>query len=283
MKAKIIDGKKRAAEIKGELKKQIAIHTDKPKMAVILIGDNPASQIYVRHKMKVAEEVGILVELFTLSPIMTTDALVSFVQELNQRSDVDGIMIQLPLPAHIDTNFVLESIEPKKDVDGLCSRNLGKLFMGQKGLIPCTPLACLDLIKTVCPDLDGLNAVVVGRSRLVGKPLGQLLLNENCTVTYVHTHTRDLPSICRQADILVVAAGRPNLIKKEYVKSGAIVIDVGINRLKNNKICGDVDFDEVVDTVGAITPVPGGVGPMTVVMLMKNTYSVFFDKRKKSA
>ena len=281
MQAIIVDGKKRAIEIKNELKKQISACDEKPKMAVILIGDNPASQIYVRHKMKVAEEVGVVVELFTLSPVMTSDALISFVQELNQRSDIDAIMIQLPLPKHMDTDLILESIAPEKDVDGLCSRNLGKLFMGLDGIIPCTPLACLDLIKGVCPNLDGLNAVVIGRSRLVGKPLGQLLLNENCTVTYAHTHTRDLPAVCRQADILVVAAGRPDLIKKEHIKQGAIVIDVGINRLKNNKICGDVDFENVLDIAGAVTPVPGGVGPMTVAMLMKNTYLIFLKKCKK--
>lgn len=281
MKAKIIDGKARAAEIKEELKAEVARLARPPKMAVILVGTNPASQIYVKHKKKTAEEIGIETEVFALSEVMTEDTLVSFVRELNQRADIDGIIVQLPLPKHINATHVIESIDPEKDIDGLCSRNLGKLFTGLSGLIPCTPLACMDLIKTVRPNTDGLRAVIVGRSCLVGKPLGQLLLEAQCTVTQAHSHTRDLAEVCQTADILVVAAGRASLITAKHIKPGAIVIDVGINRDSNGKLCGDVDFAAVSAVAGAITPVPGGVGPMTVIMLMKNVVQVYLNRGGK--
>lgn len=274
MTAKIIDGKTLAEQRKKALKERVLKMEKVPCLAVILVGDNPASQIYVRHKMKAAEEVGIKVSLYEKSKEITQEELISFIQELNQNSEINGIIVQLPLPRHIPPFEVLESISPDKDVDGLGSCNLGKLFAGHQALVPCTPLACMDLIKQVRTDLSGLRAVIVGRSCLVGKPLGQLLLEENCTVTQAHSYTKDLATVCREADILVVAVGRPDLITAEYVKPGAIVIDVGINRMSDGRICGDVDFETVAEISGAITPVPGGVGPMTVYMLLQNVVKV---------
>ena len=279
MQTKIIDGKKMAADVRAGLKKQVATFPRAPKLAVILVGDNPASQIYVRRKMQAAEEVGIKVDLFNLSPVLTQEALIAFIEDLNKDDNVDGIIVQLPLPAHLDSYRVVETIHPDKDVDGLCHSNLGKLFTGRPGLVPCTPLACLALIQSVCPKLDGKRVVVVGRSCLVGKPVGQLLLENQCTVTQAHSHTKNLKEVCREADILVVAAGHPRLIGKEYVKKGAIVIDVGINRESSGKICGDVDFEGVSGVVKAITPVPGGVGPMTVAMLLSNVVKVYVQKK----
>lgn len=277
----IIDGKSLAQQHQLRLKNQIEQMETKPTLAVILVGDNPASHIYVNNKQRLAQQVGIISELFQLSPVMTQDALIAFIQELNQNDKVDGILVQLPLPAHINTDEVLESISPEKDVDGLTIGNLGHLFAGKSRIVPCTPLACMDLIKSVCVDLTGKHAVIVGRSKLVGKPLAQLLLNENCTVTQAHSKTVNLRQICRQADILIAAAGKPKLIKKSFVKQGAIVIDVGINRLKTNKIVGDVDFDALRHHAGAITPVPGGVGPMTVTMLMENTTKIHMARHTK--
>ena len=278
MKTKIIDGKKLASDIRHKLKEQVARLPRAPKLAVVLVGDNPASQIYVRHKMKAAADVGIEVDLFHLSPVLTQDALISFIRELNQNETVDGIIVQLPLPTHLDSFQVLETIDPDKDVDGLCSSNLGKLFTGRPGLVPCTPLACMELIRQVCPNLEGLRAVVVGRSCLVGKPVGQLLLESQCTITQAHSHTKELADVCRTADILVVAAGHPHLIGREHIKPGVIIIDVGINRNQDGQICGDVDFAAVQGVAGAITPVPGGVGPMTVTMLLQNVVKVYVEK-----
>lgn len=275
METTIIDGKKLALEYQEKLKNQIAKMKRAPSLAVILVGDDPASLIYVNHKRKVAERIGIVSELFHLSPVMTQEALIAFIQELNANDKVDGILVQLPLPKHIDADTVIEAIDPKKDADGLTSANLGHLFAGRPQLVPCTPMACVALIKTVCPNLQGKNVVVVGRSKLVGKPLSQLLLDENCTVTQAHSKTVNLKQVCRQADIIVVAVGKAGLITKSFVKKGAIIIDVGINRQKSGKIVGDVDFKKMLGHVAAITPVPGGVGPMTVTMLLKNTVQIF--------
>ena len=279
MQTKIIDGKKMAADIRAGLKKQVATFPRAPKLAVVLVGDDPASQIYVRRKMKAAEEVGIKVDLFNLSPVLTQEALIAFIKDLNQNEETDGIIVQLPLPKNMDSYEVLETIDPDKDVDGLCHSNLGKLFTGRPGLVPCTPLGCIALIKSVVPKLDGLRAVIVGRSCLVGKPVGQLLLEEQCTITQAHSHTKDLESVCKAADILVVAAGKPNLIQKNHVKSGAVIIDVGINRNAEGHIVGDVDFAGVQGIAKAITPVPGGVGPMTVAMLLSNVVKVYVQKK----
>ena len=281
MKTKIIDGKKLAATIRMQLKERVSQFPRAPKLAVVLVGDNPASQIYVQHKMKSAAEVGIEVDLFHLSPVLTQDSLIAFIRELNQNETVDGIIVQLPLPAHLDSFTVLENINPEKDVDGLCSSNLGKLFTGRPGLVPCTPLACMELIHQVCPNLEGLQAVIVGRSCLVGKPVGQLLLENQCTITQAHSHTQRLAEVCKTADILVVAAGHPHLIGRDHIKPGAVIIDVGINRNQDGKICGDVDFDAVQGIAGAITPVPGGVGPMTVTMLLSNVVKVYVQKNIK--
>lgn len=274
METQIIDGKALAIEYQEKIKTQVAKMNRTPTLAVILVGNDPASEIYVRHKRQVAERVGIISELFQLSPITTEEALIAFIQELNANDKVDGILVQLPLPKHINADAVIEAIDPNKDADGLTSANLGHLFVGTPNLVPCTPMACLALIKTVCPILQGKNVVIVGRSKLVGKPLSQLLLDENCTVTQAHSKTVNLKKVCREADILIVAVGKPKLITKSFVKKGAIIIDVGINRLKNKKIVGDVEFDKMIGHVSAITPVPGGVGPMTVTMLLQNTVQI---------
>ena len=281
METQIVDGKALAIEYQEKLKTQVAKMERTPTLAVILVGNDPASEIYVRHKRQVAERVGIISELFQLSPITTEEALIAFIQELNANDKVDGILVQLPLPKHINADAVIEAIDPNKDADGLTSANLGHLFVGTPNLVPCTPIACLALIKTVCPILQGKNVVIVGRSKLVGKPLSQLLLDENCTVTQAHSKTVNLKKVCREADILIVAVGKPNLITKPFVKKGSVIIDVGINRLKNKKIVGDVEFNKMIGHVSAITPVPGGVGPMTVTMLLQNTVQIA-QKRQKN-
>lgn len=281
MKTEIIDGKSLALEIQEGLSQKIKTFTRPPKLAVVLVGDDPASHIYVRNKAKAAEKVGISAETFCLSSVLTQDALVSFIQDLNQNPDIDGILVQLPLPKHINENLVIEAIDPKKDVDGLSTRNLGRLFVGQPCIVPCTPLACMELLRKTQKNTDGLNAVIIGRSRLVGKPLAQLLLSAQCTVTQAHTHTRDLPALCRTADILVVAAGKQGLVRRDFIKPGAIIIDVGINRDSDGKVCGDVLFDEVNGVAGFVTPVPGGVGPMTVTMLLKNVVDIYLKKEQK--
>lgn len=275
IKTKIINGKKTALKIEETLKKEVAAFTKKPKMAVILVGDNPAGLIYVSHKKKTAERIGIEAQIYHLSPVMTQDALIAFIQELNQNPSVHGIIVQLPLPAHINENSILNAINPEKDIDGLHPQNLGRLFIDQPRLIPCTPLACLTLLKSVCKNLTGKTAVVVGRSRLVGKPMAQLLLNEQCTVIQAHSKTKNLKKICAIADIIVSATGHAELIRKSYVKKGAVLIDVGIIRLADKKITGDIAFNEMIGHAKAVTPVPGGVGPMTVIMLMKNLISAY--------
>lgn len=275
IKTKIIDGKKAAAQIEKELAAEIKTFERKPVMAVILVGDNPASLIYVNHKKKAAEKVGMEAQIYHLSPVMTQDALIAFIKELNQNKMVDGIIVQLPLPKHFDENAVIDAIAPDKDIDGLHCVNMGRLFIGQPYLVPCTPLACLKLLKSVCPNLVGKNAVVVGRSRLVGKPLVQLLLNEQCTVTQAHSKTKHLPQVCQTADIIISATGSAGLIRKKHVKKGAILIDVGIIRTAAQKIVGDVAYDEMIGHAKAVTPVPGGVGPMTVAMLLSNVVKAY--------
>ncbi len=278
VKTKIIDGRKAATEIQRKLQQKITGFDRKPVMAVILVGDDPASLIYVNHKKKSAEKVGIEAQIYHLSPVMTQDALIAFVQELSRNENVDGIIVQLPLPRHFDADAVIEAIDANKDIDGLHHVNLGKLFIGKPNLIPCTPLACMTLLKKTCPKLAGKNVVVVGRSRLVGKPLVPLLLEEQCTVTQAHSKTKNLADVCRSADIIISATGRAGLIRKKHVKRGAILIDVGIVRTEANKIVGDVAYDEMIGHVGAITPVPGGVGPMTVAMLLVNVVKSYCNR-----
>ncbi len=275
VRTRIIDGKKMASSIERELKKEIETFERKPGMAVILVGDNPASLIYVNHKKKAAEQIGIDAQIYHLSPVMTQDALVSFIDELNHNETVDGIIVQLPLPKHFDENAVIDAISPDKDIDGLHCLNMGKLFIGHPNLVPCTPLACLALLKSVCKNMVGKNAVVVGRSRLVGKPLVQLLLDQQCTVTQAHSKTKHLSQVCQNADIIVSATGHAGLIRKKHVKRGAILIDVGIIRTATKKITGDIAYDEMIGHAKAITPVPGGVGPMTVAMLLSNVVKAY--------
>lgn len=279
MKTKMIDGAALAAKMQKKLKARIQLAQRPPALAVILVGDNPASHVYVKHKTKKANEVGISSATYMLSPVVTQDALIAFVKDLNGDPGVDGILVQLPLPPHINTDAVLEAISPEKDADGLNSCNLGRLFAGYPARVPCTPMACMALIQSVCKNLAGKNAVVVGRSRLVGKPLSQLLLEANATVTQAHSRTRGLAKICKRADILVTAVGKPGLISARHVKKGAIVIDVGISRLADGKLAGDVNAKSVRGVARALSPVPGGVGPMTVAMLLQNIADIYCQKQ----
>ena len=276
--AQIIDGKAVAAELRGRIGKAVAelksAHGVTPGLAVVLVGEDPASAVYVRNKAKQTAEAGML-SLEHKLPASTPEAeLLALVGRLNADPKVHGILVQLPLPKHIDSQKVLTAIDPAKDVDGFHPINAGRLATGEPALVPCTPLGCVILAKSVKPDLSGLEAVVVGRSNIVGKPVAQLLLAENCTVTIAHSRSRDLPAICRRADLLVAAVGRPEMVKGDWVKPGAIVIDVGINRVGQGdtaKLVGDVDYAGASLVAGAITPVPGGVGPMTIACLLRNT------------
>ncbi|MCE9508386.1 MAG: bifunctional methylenetetrahydrofolate dehydrogenase/methenyltetrahydrofolate cyclohydrolase FolD, partial [Alphaproteobacteria bacterium] len=249
----------------------IADHKILPGLAVVLVGDDPGSVIYVNNKKKAAAAAGIRSFVYHLPKKTSQDEVLKLIQILNKDKKVHGILVQLPLPKQIDVNTVLKSINPAKDVDGLHLENIGRLMVGMPGPVPCTPLGCLALIKKAEKNLTGLHAVVVGRSNLVGKPMAQLLLRENCTVTMCHSRTPQLSQVTHQADILVVAVGKEKLVKGDWVKPGAIVIDVGINRTKSGGIVGDVDFDEVSKVAAYITPVPGGVGPMTIACLLGNT------------
>lgn len=270
----IIDGKALAKEKRAEIAKQVEALKEKgvtPGLAVVLVGEDPASQIYVRNKHKACEEVGIYSRKITLPEETTEEELLKIIDELNNDPEIDGILVQLPLPKHIDPDKVILSISPDKDVDGFHPVNAGRLLTGQDGFFPCTPLAVMELIKSAGVDVSGKEAVVVGRSNIVGKPVSMLLLRENATVTICHSRTKNLADVCRRADILVAAVGRPEMITADYVKEGAVVIDVGINRVGEKKVVGDVAFDEVKDKAAYITPVPGGVGPMTITMLLYNT------------
>ena len=270
----IIDGKKTAAELREELKKKIvelkSTYNAVPGLTVILVGEDPPSKIYVKNKEKFAKEIGINSEVLRYEADMEEKELLNKIKELNKNDKVSGILVQLPLPKHIDKRKVIEAIDHGKDVDGFHPINVGNLSSGYDSSIPCTPLGCSLLLKKVEKNLSGKHAVVIGRSNLNGKPMTQLLLKENCTVTITHSKTRDLKEECLRADIIIAAVGIPKLVKADWVKKGAIVIDVGINKTDSGLV-GDVDFDEVSKVAKAITPVPGGVGPMTIAMLMVNT------------
>ena len=276
----IIDGKKYSEEIKNEIKKEIIELKKKknvtPCLVVILIGSFEPSKIYVRNKEKIANEVGIKSKILKYPDDVQEHEILNKITELNNDKDVHGILVQLPLPKQINVKNIINFIDPKKDVDGFNPINVGNLASGYKSIVPCTPLGCMILIKKIEKKIDGKHAVIIGRSNLNGKPMSQLLLKENCTVTIVHSKTKDIKTECKKADILVAAAGVPNLVRGSWIKDGSIVIDVGINKI-NGKLVGDVHFDEVKEKVKAITPVPGGVGPMTIACLLKNTLECFKD------
>ncbi|MBB4304266.1 methylenetetrahydrofolate dehydrogenase (NADP+)/methenyltetrahydrofolate cyclohydrolase [Rhodobium orientis] len=282
MTATIIDGKARAAALREDVAGEVATlkrdHDVTPGLAVVLVGEDPASKVYVANKAKQTVAAGMVSFEHKLTEETSEAALLELVAHLNADPDVDGILVQMPLPRHIDTDRVVEAIDPAKDVDGLHPMNAGKIVLGRPGLVPCTPRGCVILAKEAIGNLAGKHAVVVGRSILVGKPVSLLLQNENCTVSMAHSRTVDLPSLCRQADILVAAVGRQEMIRGDWVKPGACVIDVGINRIPapekgdgKTRLVGDVAFEEAVEVAGAITPVPGGVGPMTIACLLANT------------
>ena len=281
--ARIIDGKAAAAELRAEIGREVAaIKAAKglvPGLHVVLVGDDPASRVYVASKEKLAAEIGMSSVAHRL-PAETTEAeLLAKIATLNADDAVDGILVQLPLPKHIDTGRIIDAIDPAKDVDGLHPINAGLLAGGKNGLVPCTPLGCMLLLKQTLPSLSGLDAVVVGRSELVGRPVAQLLLQADCTVTIAHSRTRNLAEVVRRADIVVAAVGRPRMVKGDWIKPGATVIDVGINRMPDGKLAGDVDYAEAAEVAGAITPVPGGVGPMTIACLLRNTLTAFHARR----
>lgn len=274
--AKLIDGKKISGEIKDELKEKVAQLKEQGievTLAVIQMGNDPASTVYVGNKKKACAYIGIRSLAYELPGETTQEELLALVRELNDRKDVNGILVQLPLPAHIDEDTVIRTIAPEKDVDGFHPQSVGLLSIGQKGFVSCTPAGIIQLLKRSGVEIDGRECVVVGRSNIVGKPMAMLLIRENGTVTVCHSHTRDLKEVTRRADILVVAIGKRQFITADYVKEGATVIDVGMHRKEDGKLCGDVDFDSVEPVAGAITPVPGGVGPMTIAMLMNNCVS----------
>ena len=289
MTASIINGKIISAEVRAEAKLEVARFVDlyktSPCLAVVLVGENPASQVYVRTKSKMAKEIGMEVEDHIKTEDISEIELIEIINQLNNDKKVNGILVQLPLPPHIDSRVIIDAIDPMKDADGFHALNVGRNSIGgdllKKSFVPCTPLGCFLMLKRTVPNLVGMHAVIIGRSNIVGKPMAQLLLEESCTVTTVHSKTKDIELITRQADILVAAAGRPLMVKADWVKPGAIIIDVGINRVENpdeaskTMLVGDVDFSEVINVASAITPVPGGVGPMTIACLLKNTIDCF--------
>ncbi|MBD5537057.1 MAG: bifunctional methylenetetrahydrofolate dehydrogenase/methenyltetrahydrofolate cyclohydrolase FolD [Lachnospiraceae bacterium] len=271
--AQIIDGKAISAQIKDELKQKVSDIKTQGKeitLAVIQVGTDPASTVYVGNKKKACEYIGIRSLAYELPEETTEQELLALIDGLNQRTDVNGILVQLPLPAHIDEDKVIRSIAPEKDVDGFHPQSVGALCIGEKGFVSCTPAGIIQLLKRSGIEIAGKECVVVGRSNIVGKPMALLLLRENGTVTVAHSKTKDLASVTKRADILVAAIGKPKFFTREYIKEGAVVIDVGIHRMENKKLCGDVDYDDVAPVCSAITPVPGGVGPMTIAMLMSN-------------
>lgn len=268
-----IDGKAISMQIKDECREKVAAYKEKGieiQLAVIQVGNDPASSVYVGNKKKACEYIGIGSLAYELPEETTQEELLDLIQSLNERKDVNGILVQLPLPEHINEDLVIKAIDPKKDVDGFHPQSVGALSIGQPGFVSCTPAGIIELLERSGIEMDGKECVVIGRSNIVGKPMALLLLRKNGTVTICHSHTKNLKEVAKRADILIAAVGKPRFITKEYVKEGAVVIDVGIHRNENNKLCGDVDYDDVEPVVSAITPVPGGVGPMTIAMLMHN-------------
>ena len=276
-----IDGKASAANLRAEISRKVALVKEKhgltPGLSVILVGENPASEVYVRNKGKATVEAGMNSNTYTMAENATHDEVMAKVEELNADPAVHGILVQLPLPEQVNEEAIINAIHPAKDVDGFHTLNVGRLNSGQDAMVPCTPVGCMVMLKEVVGDLTGKRAIVVGRSNIVGKPMAALLLKEHCTVTIAHSRTQDLAAECRRADIVIAAVGRPRMVKGNWIKPGATVIDVGINRIEDastksgSRLVGDVDFNEAVKVAGAITPVPGGVGPMTIACLLKNT------------
>ena len=281
----IIDGKQIAQQLKEQMREQVASlaaqYGRKPCLDVIIVGENPASLSYVRSKIKATEYCGFDGELISLPEATTEEELLRIIRERNENDAVDGILVQLPLPKHINEQRVIDTIAPEKDVDGFHPTNVAKLWLNEDAIVPCTPMGIMALLEQTNIPLEGKRAVVVGRSNIVGKPIAKLLLDKNCTVTMAHSRTADLAAVCREADILVVAVGRPQMITAAMVKPGATIIDVGINRTAEGKLVGDVDFASVAPIAGAITPVPGGVGPMTITMLMRNTINCYLKRNNK--
>ena len=282
MTAKLIDGKALAAKIRADMKVKVAQleaeHGYRPGLAVVLVGENPASQVYVRNKIKACEEAGIRSIEKRLPESTSEEDLLNLVRSLNEDPSVDGILVQLPLPKHISDLKVIDTISPDKDVDGFHVNSAGRLLVGRPGFRPCTPAGIAEMLDSIGFDCSGKRAVVVGRSNIVGKPMALMLLERNATVTIAHSRTKDLPAVCREADLLVVAVGRAKLVTADYVKEGAVVIDVGMDRDENGKLCGDVNTESVLEKASYVTPVPGGVGPMTIAMLLTNTVSAALGK-----
>lgn len=279
---KIIDGKAVSAKVRQEIKKEVEALKDKgitPGLAVVIVGQDPASRVYVNNKKKACLELGMYSEEYALPEETTQEELLHLVQKLNAKEDIHGILVQLPLPKHLDEKTVINNIDPKKDVDAFHPVNVGKIMIGDYDYLPCTPAGIMELLKDTGVDLTGKECVVIGRSNIVGKPMAMLLLHQNATVTICHSKTRNLKEIVKRADVVVAAVGRANFVTADMVKEGAIVIDVGMNRLENGKLCGDVNFEEVSKVAGFLTPVPGGVGPMTITTLMKNTLTAAQKQR----
>ena len=278
MTAQILDGKALALQIRNQLKEQISKLPSSPCLAVIIVGNNPASEIYVKSKEKACLDVGITPKTYALNENTPQEELLNLINQLNNSNEINGILVQLPLPKHLDTTTILQSITPLKDVDGFHPLNSGYLIQNtNQGYIPCTPKGIIRLIKETNLDLTGLNAVVIGRSQIVGLPIAQLLIQQNCTVTITHSKTKNLPEICKNADILVSAIGKAEFVTKDYIKPNAIIIDVGINRTDNG-LKGDVCYKDATNLAKYVTPVPGGVGPMTIAMLLENTYEAFLKQ-----
>ena len=272
--AVLMDGKLTAKKVKDRAKEEIALLKDRgitPCLAVIIVGDDPASRVYVNNKKKACEEIGITSEEYALSADATQEEILELINKLNSRNDVNGILCQLPLPKQIDENVIINHISPKKDVDAFHRFNVGSIMLGDYAFLPCTPAGIIELLKNYSIKIEGKNCVIVGRSNIVGKPMAMLMMHSDATVTVCHSRTKDLPSIVKSADIVVAAVGKPKFITADMVREGAVVIDVGINRDENGKLCGDVDFENVEPIASYITPVPGGVGPMTIATLMSNT------------
>lgn len=280
--ADVIYGSEVAKELKDQMKQEIEVikanHSRVPTLCVILVGNNPASVSYVTGKERACTEIGLGSKMIHLDENTSEEKLIELVEECNRDESIDGILVQLPLPNHINEKNVLLRIDPDKDVDGLHPINVGRLYLGEEGFVPCTPQGIMELLKRMHVQIKGKRAVVIGRSNLVGNPVARLLMDENATVTICHSKTENIEAICKQADILVVAMGKAKFVTKDFVKEGAFVIDVGVNRNEEGKLVGDVDFDDVIDHVSAITPVPKGVGPMTITMLLKNTIKAYNNK-----